>query len=162
MKKSQRTGDSSRPENQVKLNENQISMISNLAKGYFNAGYNCSESVFMAVTEVLRPEYKAQTKLLTGLGGGVGGQGYCCGAVSGAVIASGVFFGRNKPTSGEKKKSYEISQKILELFKEKYGAVNCSDLKPKISELHKKTCCDYVGYAAQITAEIIHAETNKD
>jgi C_GCAxxG_C_C family probable redox protein len=142
----------------VDLNEQQLDEISQLAKNYFSEGYNCSESVFMAITEVFKQEYQSQLPLLTGLGGGVGGQGYCCGAISGAVVAAGTCFGRDEPIPAKKKQVYEKAGRILNLFKEKYGAVNCSDLKPEDSEIQKKICSDYVGYAAIITAEII----NKD
>lgn len=142
----------------VDLDEQRLDEISKLAKDYFNEGYNCSESVFMAITEVFKPEYQSQLPLLTGLGGGVGGQGYCCGAISGAVVAAGTCFGRNKPIPAKKKQAYEKAGKILSLFKEKFGAANCSDLKPEDSKVQKQICSDYVGYAARVAAEIM----NKD
>jgi C_GCAxxG_C_C family probable redox protein len=66
-------------------------------------------------------------KIATGFCGGVARTCGMCGAVSGAVIAVNIFFGRNtKDVPFEK--SYAPVQEIIKSFISKFGTTNCKEL----------------------------------
>lgn len=97
---------------------------------YFNEGYNCAESMLKAYLDV----YKKDPSLgaaASGFGGGIGGKGTTCGAISGAVIALGLHFNRQK--SDQKELYVAIRGKSLELinkFIDEKGSSFCKDLQP--------------------------------
>ncbi len=97
---------------------------------YFEEGFNCSESMLKAYLDV----YKKDPKLgaaASGFGGGIGGKGITCGAVSGAVIAIGLDYNRQ---DSEDKELYgkvrENSRELIEQFAQINGSSNCKDLQP--------------------------------
>ncbi len=50
-----------------------------------------------------------------------------CGAVSGAIMAISLFYGRSSP--GEKTKTnYTMVQKLINTFENKFGSTNCKQL----------------------------------
>ena len=68
------------------------------ALSYFRMGYNCAESVLLAIAkDALAIDCDLIPKIATGFGGGISRQGYVCGAISGAVIGFGLKYGRNDP-----------------------------------------------------------------
>lgn len=97
---------------------------------YFDGGFNCSESMLKAYLD----EYKKDPKLgsaASGFGGGIGGKGITCGAVSGAVIAIGLDYNRQ---NSEDKELYgkvrENSRELIEEFAKIHCSSNCKDLQP--------------------------------
>ena len=52
-----------------------IDNIADRAVKLFNSGWNCAESVFLAVSEDIAQKNKFNVNLLTTLGGGIGGSG---------------------------------------------------------------------------------------
>ena len=70
-----------------------------------------------------------------GLAGGVGNSGNICGAICGGVIVISLFTGRDLETWGDDKKmfnTFEISQKLINHFKEKYWSAECNGIQEKI------------------------------
>lgn len=51
------------------------------AKQYFQSGYNCSQAVAMAFSDLIGMDEKAIARIVSGFGGGVGRMREVCGAV---------------------------------------------------------------------------------
>ena len=66
-------------------------------------------------------------KIATGFCGGMSHTCGLCGAVSGGIMALGLFTGRSKPDDSDKK-SYAAVQKLIGQFEEKFGTMNCKEL----------------------------------
>jgi C_GCAxxG_C_C family probable redox protein len=66
-------------------------------------------------------------RIATGFCGGIARTGGICGAVSGAVMAISIYYGRSLPDEPIDK-SYIPIQKIIELFENKFGSTNCREL----------------------------------
>jgi C_GCAxxG_C_C family probable redox protein len=68
------------------------------AFSYFRIGYNCAESVLLAIAkDALEINSDLILRIATGFGSGISRRGYVCGAVSGAVMDFGLKYGRNSP-----------------------------------------------------------------
>ena len=59
-------------------------------------------------------------------GGGMGRQGYVCGAAVGGLMVLGLRYGYTQPQN--KQASYDVATEFLQRFQAKNGAVNCRDL----------------------------------
>jgi C_GCAxxG_C_C family probable redox protein len=94
---------------------------------YFNSGYNCCESVVMAVCDYLGVDKEIPQKISTPFGAGMSKNGSNCGALNAAFICMGLVGGR-RSSEDSKDKSYLPADRIFAKFKEKYGALCCYDL----------------------------------
>lgn len=66
-------------------------------------------------------------KIATGFCGGISRTGGTCGAVSGAIMAINLFYGRN--TSDESSETnYMMVQKFIDMFTSKFNTTNCKEL----------------------------------
>jgi hypothetical protein len=65
----------------------------------FLDGYNCAQSVLLTMFEFWNGENALIPKIATGFGGGIGRCGSVCGALTGGVMALGVKYGTNEPSS---------------------------------------------------------------
>lgn len=66
-------------------------------------------------------------KIATGFCGGIARTSGMCGAVSGAVMAINLFYGRNTPDVPIEK-SYAPVQKLIKSFADTFGSINCKEL----------------------------------
>ena len=66
-------------------------------------------------------------KIATGFCGGIARTSGICGALSGAVMAISMYYGRNLPDEPIDR-SYIPVQKIIEVFENKFGSTNCRQL----------------------------------
>lgn len=119
-------------------------------------GYNCAQSVFLAfAADMGIPEDKA-AHLTQGFGGGMGGLGEVCGALSGAVAAFSMLSDALRPGDNEAKEAFYDKVKALgEAFKAEAGGTRCSELKDADPEMKKIRCCGYIRAAASLTAEAL-------
>jgi C_GCAxxG_C_C family probable redox protein len=135
------------------------------AKELFESGFYCAESVLLAVAEEHGIESGLLPRIATGFCGGMARTCGQCGAVSGAVMAVGMLKGRILPTDTVDQ-SYEISQKLIGEFKQRFGSLNCleltgCDLSTDQGRLafreQKKSdwCVKFVEEAARITAKLV-------
>jgi len=113
-------------------------------------------------------------RIASAFGGGVGGWGSVCGAVSGAVMALGLIHGTDGPETADdfkRKRDHqrELSQRFLASFEEKFGTVNCMDLlgvdrrteegKNKCDEMRARGethCGEYVEWASSHMLKILN------
>jgi len=104
--------------------------ISEKAVKYFQGGYNCAQSVFLALYEHLEPNSKNELvpKIATGFGGGIGRCGSVCGALTGSIMAVGIKDTLNEPGIEKRAKAYATAKTLLQQFEKQQGTTFCRDL----------------------------------
>lgn len=145
-----------------------MSAKAELAVEKFVSGYNCAQSILYAFGPSLGLSADMALKVATGLGGGIGGRGEVCGAVSGGVLALGLRFGRG--SQQEKAVAQETRQKTGELmaaFEQVHGSCMCRKLlggcdlrtpegmkRFKEENLHQRVCVGCVRTVGEILTEM--------
>jgi C_GCAxxG_C_C family probable redox protein len=156
---------------------------------HYNLGMNCAERTLAPVCQVFRKWSglsKEVIRVSSGFGGGGASTGYgLCGAVTGGLMALGIFWGRIDPmdffrTVGlnsveeamedplRRDSFYRIFNHYMKEFKDAFGAVICSDLikdyldprgfyipDPKLEEDRKALCKNFTNWAASKVAQLI-------
>ena len=112
-------------------------LLSQKALANFKGGYNCAQSVLLALTEHISPESKNEVipKIAAGFGSGMGGCGSVCGALIGGVMAVGIEYGSNDADPKKRAQANKYAQKLYRQFEQQHGCVMCRDLKA-----NKKAC----------------------
>ncbi|MEJ2052488.1 MAG: C-GCAxxG-C-C family protein [Calditrichaceae bacterium] len=100
-----------------------------IAREKFENGYNCAQSVFFACLDEEQISKDAALKIATGFGAGIGRMQEVCGAITGAVMAMGLKYGRginddNTVTS----EVYDKVQKFIADFQAEHGSIICKEL----------------------------------
>ncbi len=144
-----------------------MSVRGDKAKAFFTQGYNCSQSVLMAFSDITGLDEKTSAMLSSGFGGGMGRMREVCGAVSGMFMAASLVSGYNDPADLEgKKRTYQMIQTLAEKFKSQNKSIICRELlgldKPEETYIpeqrtpdyyKKRPCGDLVKDAAEILEE---------
>lgn len=139
------------------------------AEKLFYEGYNCSQAVLLAFSDVTGLEKGLAARLSSSFGGGLGRMREVCGAVSGAAMVLGIARGYSNPADYDaKKKHYALVREFANRFKEKNGSVICRELLGGISgaqgenperrtgEYYKKRPCpQIVKTAAELLDEML-------
>ena len=139
------------------------------ASGYLTKGFNCSQSVLLAMQEMLGCRSDLALKAATGFGGGVGNMGSMCGALSGGIMAIGLKYGRDRLDQvEEKERTYVLCAEWLRRFRSHFGSCDCIDiLKVDLSdpakrkaywsaaENRKRCADDTAGAAARMLMELL-------
>lgn len=107
---------------------------------FHQEGYNCAESVIKAFNEDNGLDIPVSIASPFGSGMTVGST---CGAITGALMAVGALKGRN--SSSEKNNSRVITKEIMTKVKEKYGTLECIELKKK-----GVSCDEIIEYAYSV------------
>lgn len=139
------------------------------AVSYFNEGYNCAQSVLLAMSEHWKCKNELVPKIATGFGGGIGRCGSICGALTGGVMAIGIKYGTNEPSTEKRLKSYELTQTLYERFEKRHASVLCCELigyrlsnaveleKARREKVFEKKCSKFVGTVVEILLELIES-----
>ena len=99
------------------------------AGDFHNLGFNCCESVLLGASEFLGVTSELIPKIATGFGGGIGHTGRICGAVTGAVMALGIKYGRTSPQDKHTRDQlYLKTENFLKDVEKELGSLNCIDL----------------------------------
>ncbi len=99
------------------------------AKEFFEHGYNCTQSVAAAFSDLLPVDFETLLKLASPFGGGMGRLREVCGAVSGMFLVLGFLEGYDNGTDDKKKKElYTSVQKLANSFKEENTSFICREL----------------------------------
>lgn len=99
-----------------------------MAGGYFNEGYNCAESVWMAMHQAWQAG-EPNIRLATPFGAGMGRLGSVCGAVSGGILAIGLKYGRDHQTDTDgKETAYQMARQFYTRFEKEFGTALCREL----------------------------------
>lgn len=133
------------------------------AVSMFREGYLCSESILKTFAEAQGMACEHVPKIATGFGGGMGRRGLVCGALTGAVMALSLKYGRK--TLGETENYEKCMAKVQQLlkgFEETFGSTICRELtncdlttvegrqKFKVEQIREKKCARYVAEAMRI------------
>jgi len=139
------------------------------AKHHFNSGYNCAESVSLAVSRQMGPGAQGSMscipRMATGFGGGVARNGDICGALAGGIMAISLALGRDNADQS-RDQCYEAADRFYNEFVETFGSSQCHKLtgldlkKPEQREayqnrVHIERCNPIVVWAAKRAHEII-------
>ena len=99
------------------------------AKENFLMGYNCTQSVVLAFSDLLGIDEKTALRLASSFGGGIGRMREVCGTLLGAFIVIGVLYGYDDPKAREEKNAhYARVQEIAEVFRSRNGSIICREL----------------------------------
>jgi C_GCAxxG_C_C family probable redox protein len=138
-----------------------------IAKEKFESGYNCAQSVFFACLDDNQISRDTALKIATGFGAGYGRMQEVCGAVSGAIMALGLKYGRGENGENEiTSEMYQKTQDFIKSFEEVHGSIICRELLDgcnlrseqgqaefKDKDLFNKTCLKCVETAVKILEE---------
>ena len=110
---------------------------------FHKEGYNCAESIIKAFNEDNNSDIPVS--IASPFGGGMA-VGSICGAITGTLIAVGALKGRN--SNEEKNNSRIVTKDIINKVKEKYGTIECIELKKK-----GVTCDEIIQYTYDVLKE---------
>lgn len=138
------------------------------ALDYFRQKFNCSQAVFTVFGKDHGLAEDDCLKMSCAFGGGMGRQQDTCGAVTGALMALGLKYGKALNDPEEKKqKTYALTREFFQRFTELNGSVNCKVLLDGLDmndpedhhlimerKLFDINCEKYVADAVTITEDI--------
>lgn len=162
----------------------ELKRVYDLGHKYEREYGNCAQCVLAALSDIFGLEdCEAVFKAATALSGGTAGMGDGnCGAYSGAALALGLMYGRERKDFASPKKAKhasELTRKLRSKFLEEYGGVRCHDVQHKVfgrtfnlqdradykafeeAGAHTDKCPEVVGKAALWTAKIILDDRNR-
>lgn len=102
-----------------------------MSKGveYHRQGFNCAESVLLGLCDRLGIENSLIPRIATGFGGGIGHTGDICGAITGAIMALGIRFGRENPQDKDSRdRLYLLVEAFLKEAEKTLGYLDCCNL----------------------------------
>ena len=124
---------------------------SETARENFKSGYNCSQAVFLAFSDLIPLDEKTALKISAPFGGGVGRMREVCGTVSAMMMVCGlVFYDAEHVTLEEKSALYAREQELARRFREKNGTIVCRELARTAEYYKKRPCADLCACAAEI------------
>lgn len=95
----------------------------------FKSGYSCSQAVLMPFGDELNIPRETAVKISCSFGGGLGGAGKTCGALTGAIMVVGLKCGTTESTDQEANKlACEKTRELVEIFEKTHGSTNCNEL----------------------------------
>jgi C_GCAxxG_C_C family probable redox protein len=135
----------------------------------FRNGYNCSQSVLSVFSEELGMKKNLAMKLSSPFGSGIAYMQETCGAVTGALMAIGLKYGKGEMgTNEDKVHAYDLSKQFIAEFKKKHQPICCRELldginmstpegMARIMELDyfRIRCANYVKDAVEIVENIL-------
>ena len=135
----------------------------------FNSGFNCSQSVLSAFAEDFGLSRDSCLRLASPFGSGIARMQETCGAVTGALMAIGLKYGKGENgTEDDKTIAYRQSQFLVKKKKKRNTTICCRQLldgydmnspqeMAKIMELdlYNNYCLKYIQDAVEITETIL-------
>jgi C_GCAxxG_C_C family probable redox protein len=102
-----------------------------LAKEYFLKGYNCSQAVLLAFSDLTGLDETVAMKMASSFGGGMGRLREVCGTVSASLMVLGILYGYDAtvPTASEDKiEHYARVQEYANRFRAECGSIICREI----------------------------------
>jgi C_GCAxxG_C_C family probable redox protein len=134
----------------------------------FEEGFSCAQAVLSAYGPQFGLERELALRVAGAFGGGMGRMGRTCGAVTGALMAIGLQYGKTEAEDDETKEAcYNLAGKFVEQFELRHGAITCQELLgykigiPEERELAKEQglfdtlCPKLVRDAAEIVEQLL-------
>ena len=132
----------------------------------FTSGFACSESVIYTIRKHFEVDIPDEAiAMSSGFPWGLGGAGCICGALAGATMCIGYFFGRTTPGDPKISRCFEITNEFADEFKKAFGASCCRVLikgMEKNSPKRKAHCIGMVTFTVKKLSEILIRELEKD
>ena len=121
----------------------------------FHSEWNCAESVFVALHEQAC-DCEAPVQLLTALGGGMGCK-RTCGALTGAVVALGLAYGRTSPDAGAKMVASTKANELCKEFLKRFHSMDCWELTSDYENERdrKRGCTVLVRTAVELASNLM-------
>ena len=99
------------------------------AANLFMQGYNCSQSVAIAFSDLTGLDVESSAKLASSFGAGMGCLREGCGAVSGMFLVLGILYGYSDPEDVQgKREHYAAVQQLAEKFRAEAGSIICREI----------------------------------
>ncbi|MGQ9619305.1 MAG: C-GCAxxG-C-C family protein [Candidatus Aminicenantia bacterium] len=137
----------------------------------FQKGYNCAETLLIAGAEILGIKKDLIPNIATCFGGGIGRRESICGAISGAIMAIGLKYGRKYADDKEsKERAYNLAINFCEKFEKKFGSLICYELirlnlknpadRKKFQDLKimEEKCFRFIATSCRILMDILTQE----
>lgn len=135
----------------------------------FHSGYNCSQSVLSVFAEDFGMTKDNCFRLASPFGSGIARRQETCGAVTGALMAIGLKYGKGENgAETDKANAYKLSQQLIDEFKDRNHSICCRYLLDGLNinnpeemaeinrrELFRINCSKYVQDAVEITELIL-------
>lgn len=99
-----------------------------LAAQYHKRGYNCAQAVLCAFADELGAPHDLLFRISEGFGGGMGGMGDTCGAVTAVYMALGLQ-GSTGPEKISKAATYARVRRAADDFRRRNSSLICRELK---------------------------------
>ncbi|MFZ4462987.1 MAG: C-GCAxxG-C-C family protein [Bacteroidales bacterium] len=95
----------------------------------FKSGFHCSQAVLAPFREDFGLAQETLLKIASPFGGGLGGYGRTCGAISGAMLVIGLKYGTDNTTDSEAiKLCKDKTRELIEAFERTHGTSICNEL----------------------------------
>ena len=122
--------------------------------------FQCAQAVLCSLNEGLQGGLRRDiaARLASGLAEGLGGSGCLCGALTGGVLAIGLFMGRDGRTLLKASGSSFSTALLHRQFADRFGSACCKVLSKKVkhgAKAHFDQCAELTGAAAEIASRII-------
>lgn len=143
-----------------------VKKIAKDAEELFRGGFFCSEAVVSSIRTNFELDLPEEiVAMASGFPVGIGRSKCLCGAVSGGVMALGIFFGRTVQKDIKVEKNLEVAKELHDYFKVANGKnVLCCRILTKEFDMasgeHKEQCIHFTGLVAGKVAEIVVREFN--
>ena len=98
---------------------------------FFKEGYNCSQAVVLAFSDLIGMDEKLLVRMSSSFGGGMGRLREVCGAVSGMFFVAGALYGYEEPgAAGQQEKAahYARIQDLADEYRAINGSIVCREL----------------------------------
>ncbi|OGF48874.1 MAG: hypothetical protein A2231_07680 [Candidatus Firestonebacteria bacterium RIFOXYA2_FULL_40_8] len=141
------------------------------ARSYFLSGFSCSQAVLYVFAEEFGLSKETALRMADAFGGGMGGMGKTCGAVTGAFMVIGLKHGRvDAGDMFRKEETRRLVNKFTEEFTALHGSTGCSDLLEcdmaapegkkyaKDKGLFVELCPKYVISAVELLEKLLYPE----
>ena len=139
--------------NIMKLSEEEIARRSELSKDLFRKGFNCSQAVVAACSDLYGVDQDLAMRFSASFGGGIGRMRLTCGAACGMFVLAGLENGNTIPNEPNRKLiNYELVRLLAQRFEQENGGLVCAELigltgnAPK----QKRPCPEMIAEAVKI------------
>ena len=158
----------------MKANDRKYAHVADAAAGFFDDGYNCAESMLLALAPADTRTPDGIQRTATALGGGIARAGLACGCLTGAAIAVGLRLGRTSPDDRDAKElTYRVMGNVVRRFEAAFGTTDCRKLtgldfngenpQEELDRVHREVCAMLVRFVAKTaTEEIAAVESEKE
>ena len=143
------------------------------ARNNFLEGYNCSQSVYMALAPLVGIDRISASRTAAFLGGGVCRTREMCGAVLGMLMACGDADGNTEGADQNAKgRNYLEGRELMGRFHEQFGSLQCRELlgiepgkkesaqpDARTEEYYKtRPCTGFIEYSARMGQKFIESK----